>query len=209
MPPLKIVNYPHPALRHPAVPVTLIDREIRTLADAMTEAMHERHGAGLAAPQVAVPYQLFLMRPDPEDDERVEVVINPVILEKSGQTEEAEEGCLSFPKLYRKVRRPKQVKVKGIDLEGKEFERSLSDLPARIFQHEFDHLHGKLFIDYFGVVAKLASRQDLAAFEQDFKREQERKSIPSNKELMRQLRRLEEQLEERTREQNAASAPLL
>lgn len=198
---LKIVNYPHPALRHPAVPVTIIDKEIRRIADAMVEAMHEKHGAGLAAPQVAVPYQLFIMRPDPENDEQVEVVLNPVILEKSSQTEEAEEGCLSFPKLYRKVRRPKQVKVKGIDLEGKEFEKSLLELPARIFQHEFDHLHGKLFIDYFGVVAKLASRQELAAFEKDFKREQEKKGIPSNKELLRQLRKLEEALGERTKGQ--------
>lgn len=202
--PRKIVHYPHPALRHPAVPVTILDKEIRKLAGELVETMYANNGAGLAAPQLAVPYQMFVMNlAVGDDDENAppshEIVINPVILEKSGTMVEAEEGCLSFPKLYQKVRRPKQVKVQGIDLEGKSFEKTLVDLPARIFQHEFDHLHGRLFIDYFGVVAKLASKQDLSVFEKDFKRDQEKNVYPSNKEMLRQLRQLEEELAERAK----------
>jgi peptide deformylase len=201
--PRKIVTYPHPALRHPAVPVTILDKEIRTLAGELVETMYAHSGAGLAAPQLAVPYQMFVMNlalGEEDAEPRYEVVVNPLILERGGVVVEAEEGCLSFPKLFQKVRRPKQVKVQGINLEGQTFEKTLVDLPARVFQHEFDHLHGRLFIDYFGVVAKLASKQDLATFTKDFQRDQEKKRYPSNKEILRQLRKLEEELAQRTKQ---------
>lgn len=194
---LKVVPYPHPALRHPAVPVTILDKGIRKLAADLVETMREYHGLGLAAPQVAVPYQIFVMNLDPEVEDAHEVVINPVILERGSTTDEAEEGCLSFPKLYAKVRRPTEVKVQAVNLEGKTVEKTLTELPARVFQHEYDHLHARLFIDYFGTLAKLAARQPLAQFEKDFQREQERKAYPSHKEIARQLRRLEEELAER------------
>src|SRR3569623_1006645 len=105
-PPLKIVQYPHPALRHEAVPRTAIDDTKRHAAAAMLALMYEQNGLGLAAPQVGLPFQMFVVNygGDPAEKELEGVYINPVILEKEG-TMEGEEGCLSFPKLFRKVRR--------------------------------------------------------------------------------------------------------
>lgn len=191
---VKIVNYPHPALRYPAQPVKLIDSEVRKVVDALRDLMYQNEGLGLAAPQIAVPLQIFIMNPAGNKDERDEerVFINPVISEREG-TDEREEGCLSFPDLYQKVRRPKKVRVQAFDADGNTIDLRLDELPARIVQHETDHLHGKLFIDYFSTISKLASRGTLAEFESTFKRGQEKGEIPSKKELLRQLRALEEQ----------------
>lgn len=192
---MKIVNYPHPALRYPARPVLLIDNAIRRIVDEMFDLMYEQKGYGLAAPQVALPYQLFVMHPkgDSQTREQERVYINPVISDKKG-TQEGDEGCLSFPGLFQKVRRSKQIHVQAYDRQGRMFEQDLTDLEARIVQHETDHLHGRLFIDYFSTIAKLSSRGNLAELERDFKRGQERKLIPANKEILRQLRGLEEEM---------------
>ncbi len=190
---MKIVQYPHPALRYPARPVTTIDNELRRIVAEMLEQMYANKGLGLAAPQVALPYQLFVMnlQHDPVDPGAARVYINPTIVERKGSLVEAEEGCLSFPGLYQKVRRAKQIRVQAYDEEGREIDRELTDLEGRVVQHETDHLHGKLFIDYFGPIAKLASRSALAQFERDYKRAQEKGDIPSNKAILRQLRELE------------------
>jgi peptide deformylase len=187
---MKIVKYPHPALRHPAKPVTSIDKELRRVVAQMLELMQEHKGLGLAAPQVALPFQLFVMNPNPEEPQSHRVFINPVISERKGSVE-GEEGCLSFPGLYQKVRRARQIHVQAFDEHGRAIDEVLFDMPARVVQHETDHLHGKLFIDYFGPIARLASRGKLADFERDYKRAQERGDIPSNKEILRQLRELE------------------
>lgn len=206
---MKIVNYPHPALRHPARPVLLIDNEIRQIVEQMFDLMYEQKGYGLAAPQVALPYQLFVMHPkgDAQTRDQERVYINPVITEKKG-TQEGDEGCLSFPNLFQKVRRSKQIHVQAYDRQGRFFEQDLTDLEARIIQHETDHLHGRLFIDYFSTIAKLSSRGKLAELERDFKRAQERKVIPSNKELLRQLNALEEEMNTKS-QPPAGAAPVL
>jgi peptide deformylase len=192
---MKIVHFPHPALRYPAQPVMLIDNEIRSIVDHMFDLMYEHKGYGLAAPQVALPYQLFVMHPkgDPNTRELERVYINPVITDKKGSCE-ADEGCLSFPDLYQKVRRAKSIHVQAYDRQGQLFEQDLSDLEARIVQHETDHLHGRLFIDYFSTIAKLSSRGKIAELERDYKRGQERNQLPSNKEILRQLHALAEQM---------------
>jgi peptide deformylase len=189
---MKIVKYPHPALRHPAKPVTSIDNALRKVVAEMLELMYANKGLGLAAPQVALPFQVFVMNLPGEDDKpRLQrVYINPVISERKGLVE-GEEGCLSFPQLYQKVRRAKQIRVQAYDEQGQPVDRVLTDLEARVVQHETDHLHGKLFIDYFGVVARLATRGKLADFERDFRRAQEKKEIPPNKEIERLLKELE------------------
>jgi peptide deformylase len=188
---MKIVRYPHPALRYPGKPITSIDNDLRRIIAQMFELMYEHRGLGLAAPQVALPYQLFIMNlsaePEKKDEERV--YINPVIIERKGQVE-AEEGCLSFPGLYQKVRRAKQIRVQAYDERGQPVDRVLSELEARVVQHETDHLHGVLFIDKFGEIARLASRADLAELEQEFRKAQEKGEIPPNKEIQRQLREL-------------------
>ncbi|MCS6978411.1 MAG: peptide deformylase [Gemmatales bacterium] len=191
---MKIVKYPHPALRHPAKPVSLIDAALRKIVAEMFQLMYEHHGLGLAAPQVALPYQVFVMNPtgDPEQREHEQVFINPELSDPKGLVE-AEEGCLSFPDLYQKVRRAKEVRVQAYDAQGRLIDRVVTDLEARIVQHETDHLHGKLFIDYFSPGAKLSSRAILEAFEKEHRRAQERGELPSDAELIRQLQALEKE----------------
>jgi peptide deformylase len=176
---MKIVTYPHPALRVEAQPLAAIDQDVQTQAAQMLELMYEARGLGLAAPQVALTYQMLVMNPtaDPEQKEKELVLINPVILERKG-TIEGEEGCLSFPKLFQKVRRAKTVKVHGYDLKGQELEILAHDLEARVLQHEIDHLHGILFIDKMGPIAKLSSRAALKEFEREFRKAQERGELP-------------------------------
>jgi peptide deformylase len=182
-------------LRYPAQAVKLVDNEVRKVIDALRDLMYQNEGLGLAAPQIAVPLQIFVMNSSTEeerDPKQERVFINPVISEREG-SEEREEGCLSFPDLYQRVRRPKKIRVQAFDAEGNSIDLRLDDLPSRIVQHETDHLHGKLFIDYFNLISKLASKETLTAFENDFKRAQERGDYPPKKEILRQLRTLEEQ----------------
>lgn len=191
-PPLKIVHYPHPALRHPAVPVPFIDDRVRRAAQAMLELMYEHAGLGLAAPQVGLPWQMFVVNyaGNPEQKDAEGVYINPVIVEKKG-TQEGEEGCLSFPQLYQKVRRAKTVKVQAYTLAGELVEIQATDLPARVWQHEHDHLHGVLFIDKLGAIGKIAARGSLREFEFLYKRAQGRGEIAPDADLEKRLVELE------------------
>lgn len=190
--PLKIVHYPHPSLRHKARPLSGIDEKVRRLAQQMLELMYEHKGLGLAGPQVGVPFQMFVTNyaGDPEQKEAEAVYLNPVILDKQG-TMEGEEGCLSFPQLYQKVRRARTVRVQAYDLQGQLLELQLSELPARIWQHEVDHLHGILFIDKLGPIGKLAARGPLREFEYLYKRAQNRGEIPPDADIEKQLLELE------------------
>jgi peptide deformylase len=183
-----IVRYPHPALRHPAKPVTAIDGEIRRYAGRMLELMYAEKGLGLAAPQIALPVQVLVMNfaGDANQKDQECVAINPVIIEKHG-SQEGSEGCLSFPDLFQKVRRAKTVLVRAYNLDGKLFEAKATDLPARLWQHEVDHLHGRLFIDVMGLVGRLASRTMLKDFGRDYRLAQKRGAIESDDELKKRL----------------------
>ena len=189
---MKIVRYPHPALRHPAKPVTAIDKQLQLHVGAMKELMYDAKGLGLAAPQVALPFQLLVMNitGDPNQPDKEEVFLNPQIVERKGIVED-EEGCLSFPGLYQKLRRSKTVKVRAYDLKGQLIERVVTDLEARAWQHEIDHLNGKLFIDMMGPIARLSSRGAVKTFESDFRRAQERGDIPPDADLAKILAALE------------------
>jgi peptide deformylase len=189
---MKIVHYPHPALRHAGKPVMTIDKELRLQIGHMMECMYAAKGLGLAAPQVALPYQLLVMNitGDPNQPEREEVYVNPVIVERKGIIDD-EEGCLSFPGLFQKIRRAKSVKVRAYDLAGKPVEQVAEGLEARAWQHEIDHLNGVLFIDKMGLLAKIASRGSLRNFEYDFKKAQERGEIPPETDIEQLLLALE------------------
>ena len=185
---MKIVQYPHPALRHPAKPLTAIDRQVHLDAGRMLELMYENKGLGLAANQVFLPYRIVVINPtgDPQQREREEVLLNPVILERKGSIE-GEEGCLSFPGLFQKIRRAKTVTVQAYNLKGEVIDKVVSDLEARLWQHEVDHLDGILFIDKMGTIAKLSSRGKLKEFEQDYQRAQEKGELLPTAELERIL----------------------
>ncbi len=207
---MKIVRFPHPALRYQAKPVTTIDAEVRKVIDALRDLTYQHEGLGLAAPQIAVPLQIFFMNPSGEKEQKEEerVIINPVITMREGN-EEREEGCLSFPELYQNVRRAKKIRLEAYDPEGGKIDVILEDLPARIVQHETDHLHGKLFIDYFNTISKLASRGMISQFEKDYQKQQERGELPSKKEMLRQLRQLEEQFAEAPKSSTPERKPVL
>jgi peptide deformylase len=191
---MKIVHYPHPALRHKARMVSSIDKKLHLHVGAMMEAMYEAKGLGLAAPQVALPYQLLVMNVtgDPNQKDREEVFLNPTIVERRGTIDD-EEGCLSFPGLFQKIRRAKTIKIQAYNLKGQLVEKVVSDLEARAWQHEIDHLNGVLFIDNMGTIARLSSRSAVKNFEHQFRRAQEKGDIPPNAEIEKILEVLEAQ----------------
>ena len=149
-----IVIYGDPVLREKAEPVKEIDRETKNLVADMIAILQEANGLGLAAPQVGVSKRIFIADLSALDlAESIRVFINPEILEKSGEVV-LEEGCLSFPGIYQKISRPEMVKVRATDQEGNLFEMEASGMMARAILHEYDHLEGKLFIDYLSSVSR-------------------------------------------------------
>ncbi|MCG5212374.1 peptide deformylase [Streptosporangium sp. KLBMP 9127] len=132
-----------PVLRTPAAPVVDFDKELRRLVKDLTDTMMDAPGAGLAAPQIGVGLRVFTYYVD----EQVGHLINPD-LDLSGETdEEGEEGCLSFPGLSFPTPRAIRAVAKGFDMHGEPVTLEGTDLMARCFQHETDHLDGVLFID--------------------------------------------------------------
>jgi len=133
-----------PVLRKPTKPVTEFTDELRKLIADMFETMYAAEGIGLAAPQVGRTERLAVV-----DVEGAKfVLVNPEILEREGGSEKGEEGCLSIPDIYGDVDRALTVTIRATDENGKEYEATGSELLGRCFQHEIDHLDGKLFIDY-------------------------------------------------------------
>jgi peptide deformylase len=144
---LEILKFPDPRLRIKAKPVITIDAELRHQVEDMYETMYASHGVGLAGTQVNIHYRIFTMDVSESRDQRI-CVINPEILSQSGTQFEAE-GCLSVGGgAYDKVKRAMQVKLRGMDLEGKPLEIDAEGLMAVCIQHEMDHLNGVLFIDH-------------------------------------------------------------
>jgi len=133
-----------PVLRLRATEITEIDDGVVRLAHDMIETMYAAPGVGLAAPQVGVQRRMFVY--DAHDETGAHVVINPELRDHSGEWT-YEEGCLSVPGLYWPIVRAKEVHLTGIDLDGNELSIHADELLARIFQHEFDHLEGKLLIE--------------------------------------------------------------
>lgn len=185
---LRIVPYPHPALRYESRPVTQIDDELRGWVREMFDLMYAARGIGLAANQVALPYRFFVMNltADPEKKEEEQVFINPEIVKRHSSIEH-EEGCLSFPGLYANVRRAKKIKIRAFDLQGNEIEAEADDLFGRAFQHETDHLSGRLFIDALGPLAQHTVKGKLREFEKSFREAQAAGEYPSDEEIIRQL----------------------
>jgi peptide deformylase len=132
-----------PVLREPAKPVTEFDRALKALAADMTETMYAAPGVGLAGPQVGVSLRVFTF-----DDGQTgpRFMANPELLDAEGEIVE-EEGCLSIPGPYHETTRHAKIRCRGQDLKGGPIDMVGEGLLARIFQHETDHLEGKLYID--------------------------------------------------------------
>jgi peptide deformylase len=144
-----ILIIPDKRLRLVSEPVKKIDAEVKKLVEDMFETMYEAPGIGLAAIQVGVPQRIVTMDLSKKDDDKEQrVFINPEILWSSEEKHVHEEGCLSIPEFYEEVERPAQVRVKYLDLDGKEHALEASGLLAICLQHEIDHTNGVLFIDH-------------------------------------------------------------
>ena len=147
-----ILLHPDPRLKKVCDPIASVTPEIGALAEDMLETMYEAPGVGLAAPQVGVMQRLFVMDcvKDKDTAAKPMVLINPEITWTSEDTSTYEEGCLSIPDQYASVTRPAKVRMRWLGLDGKTHEDEFDQLWATCAQHEFDHLNGKLFIDYLG-----------------------------------------------------------
>jgi peptide deformylase len=185
---LQIVQYPHPALRYASRPVTEIDDNLRATIREMFELMYDARGIGLAANQVALPFRFFILNltADPEQQDQEKVFINPEIVKRHSSIED-EEGCLSLPGLYAKVRRARKIRVQAYDLEGNLVEHEADDLFSRAIQHEADHLAGKLFIDYLEPLARRSAEDKIREFEQAYLQAQRAGTMPPDDELVKRL----------------------
>ena len=142
-----------PILRQETKPVTVMTDELRRLVDDMFETMHAAKGIGLAAPQVGRTERIAVV----DVDKSPLVIVNPEIILANGPRERAEEGCLSIPDIFGEVERPMNIVVRALDRNGLPIEVPGADLLARCLQHEIDHLHGKVFIDYLSLLKKKAA----------------------------------------------------
>ena len=144
---LEILEFPDPRLRTVAKPVEKVDDELRKLIDDMIETMYDASGIGLAATQVNVHKRLLVMDLSEERNEP-KVYINTQITPLTDELAPYEEGCLSVPGFYEKVKRAARVRINALDRDGNAFEVEADELLATCIQHEIDHLDGKLFVDY-------------------------------------------------------------
>jgi peptide deformylase len=138
----QIRQFGDPVLTQRSAEVTDLDGSLAHLVDDMIETMHEAHGLGLAAPQVGVQKRLFVYQLEDRDPV---AIVNPTIAETSGEWE-YEEGCLSIPGLYFPIVRPKEIHLTGWDIDGNEISIEADEIEARCFQHELDHLDGRLLL---------------------------------------------------------------
>jgi len=149
---LNILKYPDQRLYKVASEVKAVNKEIKSLISDMAETMYEAHGIGLAATQVDF-HQRIIIIDISEDKNNLLVMINPILIESSGE-EINQEGCLSVPDVFEKVKRAEWIKISAIDKNGKKFELEADGLLAVCIQHEMDHLDGKVFVDYLSNLKK-------------------------------------------------------
>lgn len=171
---LPIIAYGDPVLRKKAAEIDEDYPNLKELIDNMFDTMYGARGVGLAAPQVGLPIRLFVVDASPfaEDDEDEpgdpsvkdfkKVFINPIIIEETGKKWAFNEGCLSIPDITEDVMRPEHILINYLDENFEEHEVELTGLAARIVQHEYDHIEGKLFVDKLSPLKKtmLKSRLD-------------------------------------------------
>ena len=155
----RITYYPATVLRGRAAPVEKIDENIRQLVDKMGEILVEKKGIGLAAPQAGVPLRLFIVSLTGKRED-VRAYINPTVT-PHGDLDEAEEGCLSVPGIWAKIRRYKKATVTATGLDGRQFTEDAEGLYARCLQHEYDHIEGTVIVNRMGEAARIAHRRQL------------------------------------------------
>jgi peptide deformylase len=143
-----IVKYGDMVLETEAKPVEKFGSELKKLVEDMFESMYAAQGVGLAAPQIGISLKLAVIDVTFKEDPDAKLVLaNPEIIKIEGK-QAGQEGCLSLPEFREQVSRGKKVTIRAQDVNGKWYEKTGEDLLARAFQHEIDHLHGKLYISH-------------------------------------------------------------
>lgn len=174
---LSIVTYPDKILKRKASPVKLYGadeiastHEIKKLIVQMMNTMYKNQGIGLAAPQIGISKRIIVVETATNPRETAKeksgkplAFLNPIITKKSGKSIVEEEGCLSLPGMFVRVKRPENIELVCQTPEGKTVNISAGGLTARIFQHEIDHLNGKLIIDHLNLFKKLKLKKQLRA----------------------------------------------
>jgi len=166
---LKVARMGHPVLRAKARSVDkteLKSPEVQHFIDSLIDTMYEYSGVGLAAPQVHESLRVFVAMLDPDGRGEGDAVtfINPEIMVVGDQTVEGWEGCLSIPEIRGRVPRAQHIKVSALDRTGKRFELELKDFPARVIQHETDHLDGVLFLDRMATLDSLTYLEEYSRY---------------------------------------------
>ena len=164
---LRIVSYPDPVLRRSCKVIERFDDHLPLLAEKMCTLMHEHKGVGLAGPQVGVPLRIFVWNPtgEPENDQ---VCLNSRLTKLEGQVE-FEEGCLSIEGVTVKIKRARFADIEAQRLDGSTFQLTGEDIVARIWQHESDHLDGRLILDYMSPAEEIVNRRALKELEAKYK----------------------------------------
>lgn len=156
---LPILEFPDQRLRTRAEPVLAVDDDLRRLIDDMFETMYAAPGIGLAATQVDVHRRLVVIDISEQRNQPL-VLVNPELISRDG-VEDTEEGCLSVPGIYEKVRRAERIRVRALDRNGEQIEFDADGLLAVCIQHEIDHLDGKVFVDYLSDLKRFRIRKKL------------------------------------------------
>ena len=165
-----VVYWPDPRLTQPTRAVTAITDQVRALYNDLKETMFAERGLGIAAIQIGDPTRMFLVEAElagkTQADDPV-AFINPEVMWVSEETEEVEEGCLSFPKIYIKIDRPVRARLRAMNLQGELFEMEGEGLLARCMLHENDHLTGKTLADYAGPLKKQMMKKKLLRLDRE------------------------------------------
>lgn len=163
----KIIYLPDPRLRQVSKPVVQFDDALQLLIDDMFETMYHARGVGLAAPQIGLNIRLSVVDVSADKTDQL-VLVNPEIIEAHGQFQ-YEEGCLSVPGAYDTVTRAESVRIRAQDRHGEFYEMSADGLLGECFQHEIDHLNGKLFVDLLSPLKRAMARRKLEKFKRQHK----------------------------------------
>ncbi|MEO8846528.1 MAG: peptide deformylase [Kofleriaceae bacterium] len=158
------VIWPDSRLREPTVEVTSFDDSLRELYRDLCDSMYAENGLGMASLQIGDNRKIFIVEPKLAgltDTELPVAFINPEVIEASDEVQDSEEGCLSFPDIYVKVKRPMRTRVRAFGIDGKLFELSGEGLLARCLLHENDHLTGKLLVDFVGPLKRQMIKKKL------------------------------------------------
>ena len=188
---LEIINFPHPTLRHPSKPITRVDPELQQIVTEMFDLMYKAKGIGLAANQVNLPLQMFVINLAAEKGKGEEMVfINPVVSAPKGSAE-ANEGCLSLAGVEAMVSRPDQIHVSAYDLSGKPIDQTFKGFLARVIQHEYDHIKGVMFIDRISESEKRLIEGEIEEFELEFEAARAAGTIGSDEEINQYIQDIE------------------